>query len=138
LRQHGAADLDARCDFRQFESFRHAPKDAPLGHIEHGLTPFCSQRSIESDLLDSFDEFILRTFRDDIQAPALDQHFEATGRERSGEYHATGVLTDVDEAAGARQSRPEAADVHVAAAADLRPAAAGESQAAPTVEAELL
>ena len=52
--------------------------------------------------------------------------------------HAAGALADVDEAAGARQPRTEAADVDVAVRVDLRHAEARHVEAAAVVEVELL
>ncbi len=95
-----AVNIDAGRDFRQFESFGHAPKDASFGHIQHGLTAFSGERPIECNLFDRLDEFLLRPLRDNPQMSILDHHFEAVGRERSREYHATGVLADVDKSAG--------------------------------------
>ena len=65
-------------------------------------------------MLDLADELLHIAFVDDPQAAVLDRDLQAAGRERADEDDLLGVLADVDEAAGAGETRAEFADVQIA------------------------
>ena len=57
---------------------------------------------------------------DHPQAPVFDRHPEATRREGTDEHQLLGILTDIDETAGASQARTKFAYIQVAFAVSLR------------------
>ena len=77
-------------------------------------------------------------FAQDLELAVLHFDFESAGGEGSGKENAPRALADVDEAAGARQPRTEAAYVDVAVGVHLRHAEARHIEAAAIVEIELL
>ena len=87
------------------------------------------------DLADKFREVALL---DDAQASALDRHAQATRGEGADEHQLLGVLADIDEAAGARQARPEFADVQIAFAVGLCEPEKGGVEPAAVIKVELI
>ena len=75
---------------------------------------------------------------DHAQAPVLDRHAEATRREGTDEHHLLGILTDIDEAAGAGEARTEFADVQIAFAVGLGEPEKGCVKATAIIEVELI
>ena len=82
--------------------------------------------------------FLAFAFAHDLQLAVLHLDLEPAGGERARKQHAAGTLADVDEPAGAREPRTEAAHVDVAVGVDLRHAEARHVEAAAVVEVELL
>ena len=71
-------------------------------------------------MFDLADKLCLITILDQAQASVLDRHAETTRCEGTDEHDLLGILTDIDEAAGARQARTKFAHIQVALAVGLR------------------
>ena len=82
--------------------------------------------------------FRLVPFPPDASRPSSNRDLQPAGRERAAENDLLGVLADVDEAARARELRPEFADVQIAFAIRLRQPEESEIESAAIVEVELI
>src|SRR3954451_4964810 len=84
------------------------------------------------------DEFRYVTILDHMQAPVLDLHPLAAGREGANEHHFLGILTDVDKAAGTRQARTEFTHIQISFAVSLREPKEGCVKSAAIIKVELV
>ena len=89
-------------------------------------------------MLDLGDEFLRLAFLQNAQPAVLDADHQPAGGERADEHDGLRVLADVDEAAGAREPRPELRHVEVALAVGLREPEERDIEPAAVVEVELV
>ena len=127
----GATSISSRPSWSELEH-------AAFGHVEHRLPAFHRVAAGKRPVLDLTDELLHVAIVDDAQTAVLDRDLEAAGREGADEYHLLGILADVDEAAGARQTRAELADVQIALLVRLGEAEKGRVEAAAVIEVELI
>ena len=133
-----ADDVDARRDLDELEPVGPQREHAALGHVEHVLPPLSGISAAEGDMLDVRHELaVFGLLADDEPAVARADILPA-GAERADEHDFLGVLTDVDEAAGASELGAELADVEVAMPVDLGEAEKGRVEPAAVVEIELV
>src|SRR5262249_58928264 len=111
LRENVPFDVDAGGDFGELQPVFGELEHAALGHIEDGLSAFHGIAAGKRPMLDLADEFLHDAVVDDIQSAVFDGELQSAGREGADEHHLLGILADVDEAAGPRQTWPEFADV---------------------------
>ena len=137
-RQNFALDVDAWSNFDQRQPFRSKFKYTALRHVKHRLVALYCVVAGKRPVLDITNELVHAAIIDDAQTAVLDRNLQTASRKGADEHHLLRVLADVDEAAGARKTRSEFADVQISL-----PVRLGETQKccvepAPIIEIELV
>ena len=137
VRENVALEVDSRRYFDQAQTFVVEFEHGALGDVEDFLPTLDGVFPAESEVFDPFDELADLAFADDSQCAVFTGDLQAAAGEGAEEIDFTGVLTDVDESAGACGAGAEAADVDVARAVGLGHAEKRLIEAAAVVEIEL-
>src|SRR6516225_1746589 len=113
-------NVDTGRDFDEFNTIPRQFEHTALRHIKHWLPAVHCILAGKRAMFDLADKLCLITILDQAQASVLDRHAETTRCEGTDEHDLLGILTDIDEAAGARQARAKFAHIQIALAVGLR------------------
>ena len=133
-----ALNIDSGRDLDELEALPGQLEHAAFGDIEHRLSALHRIVAGKRPVLDLTDELCHVAFVDDTQAAVLDRDAQSTSREGTDEYNFRGILTDVDEAAGAGEPWPEFTDVQIALLVRLGKPEKGCIKATAIIEVELI
>src|SRR6516165_7302301 len=113
-------NVDTGRDFDEFKTLPRQFEHTALRHIQHWLPAVDCILAGKRAMFNLTYKLCHIAILDHAQASVLDRHAETTRREGTDEHDLLGILTDIDEAAGARQARTKFTDIQIALAVSLR------------------
>ena len=131
-------NIDARCDFDEFQAFFGQFKHAAFRDVEDVFAVAGCIGTVESDLVDSFDELLGFAFLEDLDFAVFDSDFQAASRKGAAEVNIRCLLGNIRETAAAGNVATELADVDVARCIALSQTEVSDVQTAAIVEVELI
>ena len=131
-------NIDARCDFDEFQAFFGQFKYAAFRDVEDVFAVAGCIRTVEGNLVDSFDELLSFAFLENLDFAVFDSNFQAASREGAAEVNVRRLLGNVGETAAAGNVGTELADVDVARTIALSQAEVSNVQTAAIIEVELV
>ena len=137
-RQNFALDVDAWSNLDQRQPLRSKFEYTALRHVEHRLVALYCVVAGKRPVLNVTNELVHVAIIDDAQTAVLDRNLQAARRKSADEHHLLGILADVDEAAGARKTRPEFADIQIALLVRLGETQKCRVEPAAIIEIELV
>ena len=123
-------NINARCDFDEFQAFFSQFEYAAFRDVEDVFAVAGCIRTVESNLIDCFDELLGFAFLEDFDFAIFNSDFQAASCERAAEVNIRCLLGDIRETAATGNVRTELADVDVARTIALSQAEVSNVQAA--------